>query len=1220
MKHQLNSILAIASTVLCVTALCAQDYVCLPKQARQTQFIWEQANVPFLGKPQSELDSLFRVVSHRQQAIVLALSHRLDALPGRWASLDSINSGRQWNVHSSCRYLNPGEQRFILPASAVPSEWESAEWELIVNGDAFPIVLDEPIAVFISETADAATVGLRLHTGMTAVEHHLLLPVLGNSNCPQPDPPPWPTQNPEDPFWVGVFHEGIPVTGQALIRLGSDGIFNKPLILLEGFDPDLNGHFPSYGYGDMNWDVIWNCDGAYSDALEGLSTVLDSVLLEGFDLVFLDFENGTRSIFEQAALVQHVIEQCRDYRIGNEPMVVVGPSMGGVVARHTLRTMELLDMDHCVRSFVAIDTPFRGAYLPLALQEAISFFADISVDAHLLSMALSSPAAGELLVGSPFHPPQTRAALEASQEELGLPQRCRNLSVVNSNPAVPNAPPEVWYAASEGFWGWEYLNILLHSQPGVANHPASEPDASVIFEGELFNPNWEWGDPLFLESVALASNDLPLYEQLAGSTSAHLAKLHDALELAGIESSAFSPTSMFVPAHSALDLPLFDAFTPANIPFDDWSTESIAIGSAAHCEVSNHVEFIWEHIVEAQPAQFSESGSDSNTLMVGWSQPQQWLLLGTTDATTQANYQLGTTESNGAGTWPVFECATSPCASELVVAEGRTMQIGDALGTGSAQASFSLSPHTTLRVRGDVYIGAHSTLRLDPGATLILEGGTLHIDPFGRIDQQPNSRVETLGRGEILLSGASSTWDLAGVLHIGDHDTLLVTAPANEPVGQIRLLHNQGYTYIGSQGQLRLASSAFFPFNVHFEAGSGHLFEGAGSFWMRGAHVHVQDACEWIMKCRTSFDDVHIAGISPEHTIEIHNRFNWQEGSAEYVKIRARNGGVAGVILGNIHSENAQFQLDSTGVRMQGCSFVNSAIVCTDLDELSSIQSSEFFGGLDGEAQLQILHSAQAVRIEGNTFSGHSCGLHLNDASAQIACNAWTDSDIGIRLDTNAILDGSASWGRNSWADNGIHIACNHTYLPDFNDGFNAFGASADAVLLGTVNYPLSATDGPTGVHLVGWNQNMWPNASLGVPTLVPYTGLESTLDGGEIQIKDASPNHTACANSAPTPEMDTPKRGTIHGNPSESLATWSVYPNPADHAFHIVHPLQDSGEILEVIVFDASGRRIYAKQHEPNGESALTVATKSFEPGWYTLDVRCNGQSAFKSQLLIQH
>ena len=1220
MKHQFISFLAFASTILCVPSFCAQDHVCLPQQARQTQFIWEQSNVPFIGKTQSELDSLFRSISHRQQAVVLALSQRLDTLPGRWASLDSINMGRQWNVHSSCQYINPGEQRFILPGSIIPMEWQLAEWELIVNGNAFSLIPNEPTTVIISETAESVTVGLRLNTGSMTVEQHLLLPVMGSNECPQPDLPPWPYENPQDPFWVGVFHEGIPVTGQALIRLGNDDIFDKPLILLEGFDPDLNGHFPTHGYGDMNWDVIWNCDGNYSHALEGLASLLDSVLLEGFDLVFLDFENGTRSIFEQASLVQHVIEQCRDYRIGDEPMVVVGPSMGGVVARHTLRTMEFMEMDHCVRSFVAIDTPFRGAYLPIALQEAISFFADISVDAHRLSLALSSPAAGELLVGSPFHPPQTRTALESVQQALGLPQRCRNLAILNSNPAVPSVPPEMWYSASEGIWGWEYLNIQLHSQPGIADHPASTSDASVIFEGELFNPNWEWGDPLLLESVALTDNNLPMYEQLAGSTSLHLTKLHDALELAGIESNEFTPTSMFVPAHSALDLPLFGAFIPEDIPFDDWSVEPNASGSAAHCDVSNHIESIWAHVVEAHPAQLNGTGEEASTHFLGWSQPDQWLLLGTSDETTQINYQLGTTESNGEGVWPVFQCATSPCAADLILAEGRTMLIGDALGEGNAHATFSLSTHTTMRVRGDVYVGPHSTLRLDPGSTLILEGGTLHIAPFGQVDQQPNSRIQTLNRGEIHLSGTSSMWDLAGVLHIGDSDTLLVTAPANEPMGQIRFMHNQGYTYIGNNGQLSFSSTESFPLYMHFEATSGHLFEGAGSLRIQEAQVHLQNACEWIMKCPTSFQGVDIAGVSPEHTIEIENRFNWQGGTAEHAEIRARHGGITGAQLSDLQSEDARFYFDSTGVKMHGCNFVNSSIMCTVLDELSSIQSNEFLGGISGEAQLKINQCTSPIRMESNAFSGHSCGLHLNDALAQIACNAWVESEIGVRLDTNAGLDASAGWGRNTWDNNGIHILCNHTNLPDFNDGFNSFGASDDALLLGTVNYPLNAPESTTGLHLVGWNQNMWPNASLGIPTLVPYTGLESTVDGGEIQIKDLSPNLVACANSDPTPEMDTPKRGDFHAIPIEDRGDWSVYPNPADEAFHIEISGWESTQIFEVTIFDASGRLIYAKPHEPNGTGMLTVATKSFESGLYTVDVLCNGQPVHQRQLMIQH
>ena len=118
--------------------------------------------------------------------------------------------------------------------------------------------------------------------------------------------------------------------------------------------------------------------------------MLEAILEEGLMIwSFLISRTGTRSIFQQAKLLQHVIELYRSSRIRG-PAGRYRPKHGGIVARETLRSMELEGLDHCVRLFAALDSPFRGAYLPIALQEAISFFSEFSVDAHMLFEALLS--------------------------------------------------------------------------------------------------------------------------------------------------------------------------------------------------------------------------------------------------------------------------------------------------------------------------------------------------------------------------------------------------------------------------------------------------------------------------------------------------------------------------------------------------------------------------------------------------------------------------------------------------------------------------------------------------------------------------------------------------------------------------------------------------------------------------------------------------------------
>src|SRR5690554_3514167 len=61
----------------------------------------------------------------------------------------------------------------------------------------------------------------------------------------------------------------------------------------------------------------------------------------------------------------------------SEEIVVIGPSMGGQIARYALAYMEkqeslaVANMDHNTRLYVSFDSPHLGANIPLSLQQAI---------------------------------------------------------------------------------------------------------------------------------------------------------------------------------------------------------------------------------------------------------------------------------------------------------------------------------------------------------------------------------------------------------------------------------------------------------------------------------------------------------------------------------------------------------------------------------------------------------------------------------------------------------------------------------------------------------------------------------------------------------------------------------------------------------------------------------------------------------------------------------
>ena len=223
-----------------------------PEQSRQIQFIWDQSNTPFDGQSKVALDSIFRAEAHQGNDLVLALTHRTEPLPLDWTVLAEAADESPLNILASQSFLHPGALTILVPKSANSTTWHPASWSLIVDGVETCLTLDQPVQISVPINSESTSIGVRVEHKGSVYERHLLLPIFGQENCPEPDDPPWPISNQSDPYWVGVFDNGTPVTGQALVRMGSDQVFDRPMIILEGFDPNLQGTNPEYGYGDMN--------------------------------------------------------------------------------------------------------------------------------------------------------------------------------------------------------------------------------------------------------------------------------------------------------------------------------------------------------------------------------------------------------------------------------------------------------------------------------------------------------------------------------------------------------------------------------------------------------------------------------------------------------------------------------------------------------------------------------------------------------------------------------------------------------------------------------------------------------------------------------------------------------------------------------------------------------------------------------------------------------
>lgn len=164
---------------------------------------------------------------------------------------------------------------------------------------------------------------------------------------------------------------GQAATGWYTIHYANaNGILSNPLIVVEGFDPD-DVLKPEEQFGSNNIASFMNSisgtgGGTYSVDLKNLLITPSS---ETYDIIYVDWKHSGDFIERNALLLEKIIGLV-NAQSGNKPVVVLGQSMGGLVARWALRDMENKGINHYVRMFISDDAPQLGANVPLALQYA----------------------------------------------------------------------------------------------------------------------------------------------------------------------------------------------------------------------------------------------------------------------------------------------------------------------------------------------------------------------------------------------------------------------------------------------------------------------------------------------------------------------------------------------------------------------------------------------------------------------------------------------------------------------------------------------------------------------------------------------------------------------------------------------------------------------------------------------------------------------------------
>ncbi|MEZ4779508.1 MAG: T9SS type A sorting domain-containing protein [Flavobacteriaceae bacterium] len=273
---------------------------------------------------------------------------------------------------------------------------------------------------------------------------------------PTPDPSHYPERSVVSTIVANVAYQGYD-EAQAYFGEGEyeifldlvNGVLDQPIIVLDGFDPG-DGRDIGALYASLSFDG---------------DNLADILRAEGYDIVILnapqyttdgkDIDGGGDYIQRNGLVLAALIEEINAQKVGDAELVILGPSMGGLIARYGLAYMEANSIPHETRLYISFDSPHRGANIPISLQYLINYFAQQNGDPQALAIidgVLNSPAAKEMLIdhysahllnGSPFEQDPSkllpagaegfRDAFQTELDVLGFPQEVRNVTMINGN-------------------------------------------------------------------------------------------------------------------------------------------------------------------------------------------------------------------------------------------------------------------------------------------------------------------------------------------------------------------------------------------------------------------------------------------------------------------------------------------------------------------------------------------------------------------------------------------------------------------------------------------------------------------------------------------------------------------------------------------------------------------------------------------------------------------
>lgn len=266
-----------------------------------------------------------------------------------------------------------------------------------------------------------------------------------------------------DALWSDVNQQtGNPITTAEgyIIYANGRSHLERPFIFVEGQDLKEEYNFK---------DLFYALSNSYPNSTQ---SPLNQLLASGYDVIILNFKRrSAESMRSNSEVLRRLLTWVNQQKQGNQKITLSGVSMGGVIARYTLAKMEKVYCEnHNVEKYFSLDAPHKGANVPLGLQiltrntNALAF--GFSYDLARSNNQVNAVSTMELL-SSHVWGNGAKTSLGTSfyneLDQLGMPQKCRNVAWANGNMFnnIP-APTDGSVAFNQGD---EILGYIKNSTP-----------------------------------------------------------------------------------------------------------------------------------------------------------------------------------------------------------------------------------------------------------------------------------------------------------------------------------------------------------------------------------------------------------------------------------------------------------------------------------------------------------------------------------------------------------------------------------------------------------------------------------------------------------------------------------------------------------------------------------------------------------------------------------